>query len=497
MKTHNPYKSISFALLAGLFLQSCADKLDLKPISDTVVGEDGKGTSGSSIVSASTAEAALASCYNIFKNNSAEYYVMDYFLIGDARSDNAYAGADNPNVFEVDEFRLLSTNQMPSRDWKYLYNHITAANSIIANVPKVTDASFSDMRKKEIIAEAKFMRARAYFDLVRLFGDVPLIIDELPPVTNANLEEVYPLLYPKRNTVEEIYAQIISDLEAAGADAPNSGTTKFRATKGAVFTLLAKVHASQPVVDWSRVNSYCDQVIAQGYSLLPEYDQLWDGKHEHSSESIFELDFTDWASGGNWGAGMFYGTDWKKFNTPSGDLVKAFDDAGDEVRKNSTIFFASVIGKWSDPHWGAQLNRYPFMYKMRDTGGAQNIILFRLADVLLLKAEALNELSASGYTQAKPWVDQVRKRVKLNPTSASNQADMREAIATERRLELAFEGQRWYDLVRTNKAIEVMSQVKDVNGAALNYPISETKLLFPVPQEQLDLNTNLTQNPGY
>ncbi len=479
-------------LLGGItLLPSCQDQLNLQPVSQTVVGGDGTGTAGSSITNAATAESALAGCYAIFKSGSAEYYVMDYFIMGDGRSDNSYAGADNSAWFEIDEFRILSTNAVAARDWRYLYNHIASANSIIANVPKVTDTSLSAERKAQIVGEAKFIRARAYFDLVRLFGDIPLVVDELPTITSSNVEQIYGQLYPASSAADAVYTQIVKDLDEAAVTVPKTGPNKMTITPGAVHTLLAKVHATKK--NWEKVKTNADLVIGLGYSLLPNFEELWDGNHENSAEAIFELNFTDWATGGNWGTGMFYGTDWKKFNTPSNDLIRAYDDEKDVVRKGSTIFTADVTGKWSDKYWA--LTKFPFAYKMRKGDASQNIIMYRLADVLLLKAEALNE--TGDIAGAKTLLNQVRTRAKLPANTSADQASLRLAIEKERRLELAFEGQRWYDLVRTGRAIPVMQAVKDGNGNSLNYSLSENKLFLPIPQGEIDKNANLKQNLGY
>lgn len=478
---------IAMLLGSAIALPSCQDQLDLKPISETIAGS----TAGSSITTAAAAEAALAGCYSIFKTSSAEYYVMDYFIIGDGRSDNAYAGADNAAWFEVDEFRVLSTNAVVARDWRYLYNHIASANSVIANVEKISDPALTSERKAQMMGEAKFMRARAYFDLVRLYGDIPLVVGELPTITSSNVAEIYDQLYPSKSTVAQVYAQIIKDLDEAAVTVPKSGTNKMTITPGVVYTLLAKVHATNK--DWEKVKTNADKVIGLGYSLLPNYEELWDGKHKNSAEAIFELNFTDWATGGNWGSGMFYGTDWKKFNTPSNDLIQAFDDEKDVVRKASTIFTADVTGKWSDKYW--PLTKFPFAYKMRNGDGSQNIIVYRLADVLLLKAEALNE--TGDLAGAKTLLNQVRTRAKLTANTSTDQAGMRTAIEKERRLELAFEGQRWYDLVRTGKAVSVMQAQKNGSGVSLGYNINDDKLLLPIPQEEVDKNSNLGQNKGY
>lgn len=468
--------------LSALLIFSCEDFLEKKPISGIAV----ENSASDSLVykTAGEAEAALNGVYNDFKN---EYFMLDRFLNGDAQSDDAYAGADNPDIFQIDDYEIVATNANVSRDWAYLYSMIGKANRVINNVELVPDPALSEGRKQEIKGEASFIRAFAHFDLVRLFGDVPLVTQEVRSISAANLEEIYPLLFPARVSAEEVYDQIIADLEFALGTVRTTAPDKGYATVGAVNALLAEVYATREPHDWNKVKEHCDAVIALGYSLLPEYDQLWDNAHENSSESIFEINCYNWETGGNWGVFMFYGDDWKKFNIPSNDLVQAFDAEGDVIRKNSSIAFLNVTGKWTDAHWPAA--NYPFINKYRDFSGAQNFIIYRLADILLLKAEALNELN--DVEGAAELVDQVRARVDLEPTTASTQAEMRLAIAKERRLELAFEGHRWFDLKRTGRAIEV------INSLGLDYQLTENKLIWPIPQAERDRNLKLTQNPGY
>ncbi|HAL65141.1 MAG TPA: RagB/SusD family nutrient uptake outer membrane protein, partial [Bacteroidales bacterium] len=267
------------------------------------------------------------------------------------------------------------------------------------------------------------------------------------------------------------------------------------ATKGAVYTLLAKVYATIEPHDYNKVKLYCDSVMALGYSLMPQYDQLWDNSQENCAESIFEINYNGGVSDGNWGAKMFRGLDWKKFNIPSNDLVKTFEQEGDMIRFNSSIVWEDVSGHWTDQHW-PQVH-YPFINKWRNytEGSDQNYIIYRLADVILLKAEALNELG--DVSGAANLVNQIRARVNLPETPANDQASMRLAIEKERRLELAFEGHRWYDLKRTGRAIEVINNVKGENDIPLGYQLTENRLLWPIPQAELDKNSKLTQNPGY
>jgi hypothetical protein len=480
-----------FVVLLALAFSSCEKFLDLKPQSQGIA-VDIESNDSVLYKSADAVEAALAGVYNDFRN---EYFELDYFVNGDAQSDDAYAGADNPANFQIDDYNIDATNTNVSRDWAYLYGTIGRANTVINNVDAVTDPTLTDARKKEIKGEASFIRAVMYFELVRLWGDVPLQLTEVKTISAANLEEVYPILFPARAAASEVYTQIIADLEFARANVRTVAANKGYATKGAVNTLLAKVYATIEPHDWNKVLGYCNDVIAGGYSLLPEYDMLWDNNHENSAESIFEINYDGTSSSGNWGASMFLGFDWKKFNIPSNDLVRAFDTENDVIRKNSSIVWLDVTGKWSDINW-PQTN-YPFVnkYRIYTSPSPQNYIFYRLADVLLLKAEALNE--TGDLAGAAALVNQVRSRVNLPNTPANTREAMSLAIEKERRLELAFEGHRWYDLKRTGRAIAVINAATGVGGEPIGYNLTPERLFWPIPQAELDKNSKLTQNTGY
>ncbi len=480
--------NILLTILAAALLMSCEKFLDVKPDSNGIA-VDNSGSDSALYATASEAESALAGVYSDFRN---EYFELDYFVNGDAQSDDAYAGADNPSNFQIDEFNIDATNSNVSRDWAYLYSTIGKANLVIDNVMAVPDSGLTMDRRRGIIAEASFIRAYMYFQLVQLFGDVPLVLNS---VTTFNLD-ILPELFPPRAPLAEVYEQIIKDLGTALPDVPVSAVDKGFATKGAVNAVLAKVYATIEPHDWNKVLEYCNAVIAGPYNLLPNYDELWDNMHENSAESIFEINYEGTSSSGNWGVSMFRGMDWKKFNIPSNDLVKAFDDEGDAIRKASSIFFDDVTGKWSDPFWPQ--SNYPFINKWRlvDMPSPQNYIFIRLADILLLKAEALNE--QGDVAGAAALVNQVRSRVQLPNTTAGTQEAMRLAIEKERRLELAFEGHRWYDLKRTGRAIEVMNNAKGPDGVTpIGYNLTPNRLVWPIPQAEMDKNSNLVQNDGY
>lgn len=484
-------KKINYIFLLSIVsLASCSKYLDTEPVSNGIAVETNSSTVA--FKNASELEAALAGAYGDFKN---EYYQLDYFVNGDAQSDDAYAGGDNPANFQIDNLKLDATNSNVSRDWRYLYATIGKCNKVINNVDSVIDATLTSTRKNEIKGEASFIRAFMYFQLVQLWGDVPLILLDVQTISAEKLPELYPILFPARNTKDEVYKQINSDLKFALANVKATNIHKGYATTGAVNVMLAKVAAAQSNPDWANVKKYCDDVISGGYSLLPDYNSLWDNANENSAESIFEINYSGGSSDGNWGVTIFRGLDWKKFNLPSNDLVRAFDDEKDAIRKAASVIFLDVSGKWSDQHWTQKV--YPFINKYHKftSGSDQNYIFFRLADVLLLKAEALNELG--DLAGAKTLVNQIRTRVKLPNTTANSQAEMRLAIEKERRLELAFEGHRWYDLKRTNRAIDVMNNAKDENNVSLGYTLNTNRLLWPIPQAELDKNQKLKQNPGY
>jgi len=465
------YSLIAAGTLA-MTLGSCKkDFLDKTPI--TQVGPD------QAFADAAAAEKLIAGAYS---GMYVDYHIWDYMTNGDVTADNCYAGGDNADNIAIDKFTIISTNGNVKRDWNGLYSNIKDCNIILNNVGKISDPKLDvNNRRQQILAEASIMRAYMYFNLVRTWGSVPLVL--ALPSTDAEY-------YPKKAPVDEIYAQIIKDLEFGAANAASTAANKGIVTKGVANALLSKVYASMPTPNWAKVQQYADLVISGGYSLVSNYDNLWDSNHKNNTEAIWEMQYDGWGGvHGNWMPSVIVGLGWKKFNTPTNDLVAAFDAEGDAVRKNSSISFLNVSAEgWTDSYWSK--TSYPFINKYRADDKSDSYIL-RLADIMLLKAEALNELSAGGWSSAKTIVDQIRSRVKLAGTPAADQASMRLAIEKERRLELAFEGHRWFDLLRTNRAITVMNAQKDGNGAPLNYNVTAGKLLFPIPQEELDRNPNV------
>lgn len=485
------YKYIFLVFLLSVQMFSCSDFLELQPESNGIAVNN---TDSDSLFfkSANELESALAGAYKDFQN---EYYQLDYFVNGDAQSDDTYAGGDNPANFQIDDLMLDATNSNVSRDWRYLYGTIGKVNNIINNIDDVAENDLAPGRKNEILAEAQFIRAFMYFQLVQLWGDVPLQLSTVKSISADKLDEIYPVIFPARASTDEVYARIIADLESALAGVRVSAPHKGFATKGAVNALLAKVYATRQPADWTKVNQYCEAVMAGPYSLMPEFDQLWDNSHENSAESIFEINYSGGAQDGNWGINIIRGFDWKKFNLPANDLIADFVKENDMIRYTSSIVYGDVSGKWSDIHYPQ--TKYPFINKYRKVidGSDQNFIFIRLADIMLLKAEALNELGNT--SEALNLVNQIRQRVDLAPVNVTDKAALRKAILRERRLELAFEGIRWFDLKRTGTAIETMNNAIDHTGNKIGYNLTENRLVWPIPQAEIDKNPKLTQNPGY
>lgn len=505
----NILKYIYIALIAPAFF-ACNSFLEEAPYSEITNENWGGGDKdeATTITKASEIENLLSGAYSKY---ASEFWQLDWFILNDAQADNSYAGENKPQTLEVDELNLSTTNANAQRDWKYLYEHISATNTIIYWIGQITDPALTEKRRKEIEGEARFMRGFAYFNLVRIYGDVPLLTEYIPEITNDNVDELYDLIYPARKPVTDIYAQILEDLEYAQANVSDYSENKFKISKAFVNLILAQVHATKDGFEntnWQKVKEYLKLIESDGrYGLLPEYNDLFeviqqgaedDGglatgilKNEHSKESIFELDCVDGTSTGNWSAGMFYGVNWKKFNTPSIDLVRAFDSEGDAIRKEASIKYGDVTGKWTDKFWPS--NKYPYCFKQRVKSNG-NIVFFRYAEVVLLLAEVENELG--NMDEAKKLLNKIRNRAKLPNTTANTKDALRLAIENECRLEFAFEGKRWMDLKRRGRFIDVMHRTVDhqnIYAAGMN----ENKLLWPIPQSEIDLNENLTQNKGY
>ncbi|WP_281613247.1 RagB/SusD family nutrient uptake outer membrane protein [Flammeovirga sp. SubArs3] len=490
------YKNIIAGAIITLGTMSCDKFLDLQPISEE--------TSDNAYGKASQMESALVGAYETFQ--SSEYYVWDHVVFSDVRSDNAYAGGDNPEVFEADLLTITPINSRVFRNWSEIYNGILKANTVIEKIELIEDPALSEVRKDQIKGEALFLRAYHYFTLVKLHGGVPLI---LTPTKSTDPNDVR----VPRNTVDEVYAQIITDLNLSASLLPDyytdengndlgGSTNKARATAGAANALLAKVYAQHK--EWDNALEAIQKVenSTAGYMLLSDYNHLFDGEHYNNEESILEVQYLG-TDEGNFGPQLLLppsisGDTWRKFVTPSQNLIAAYDAEGDNVRKGAAVLFESV--DWVDEYWGnASGSTIPFSYKWKKAMGwasTDRPYLLRFGDIVLLKAEALNEIGNTSLALVE--INKIRTRVNLANFSGLSQAELREKILNERRLELAQEGHRWDDLVRQNKAVSTMNNLVEIDlrtGRAVNYDMTDAKILLPIPQQELDRNPALDQNP--
>src|SRR5690606_19144724 len=201
-------------------------------------------------------------------NDRQEHWYLDLLLIADAHSDNAYGGTTGAEVIPFENNALDASNSVLARDWTRYLEDVARANRLLLNIDSVQDASLTTTERARYKAEAKIFRALVYFDMVRIWGDVPLITTEAPDITAENIEEVYDLYFPAQSPEEEVYRQIETDLLEALADAPEvNPSDKTLFTKSVARAMLAKVYAEKPLRDYAKVIQYADEVAADGFDL--------------------------------------------------------------------------------------------------------------------------------------------------------------------------------------------------------------------------------------
>lgn len=504
----------ALSLLAAASLVAVSCSLDVKYYGNTKDESDIEDTDHP-YSTREDIKGQLDNMYNEIKGSIQESGYADFLIYTDVLADNAYAGsATTPEIMALEAHEQDATNYNTVRDWNFYLSQVSNANQVITYMDDIKDETLTDTERKQWVAEAKIWRAYMWFDFCRLFGDIPMITKVPPAITADNLLETYPLYYPSRTPVDSVYNQIITDLEEAVQYAPDLSTSdKFVCSKALGYGLLARVYSEKPKQDWAKVAEYCGIVEKMKLSLVNNYADLWswnedrtDVKLRHSSESIFEVPYTP--SAGNWVWMMFWrqglssnlddSFSWAKWVTPSKNLVSAFENEGDNIRLEQSVVYDQC--GWASYNMSA--DHYPFMYKTRDN--AASIIKMRLAEIYLMHAEA--DANLGNLSEAAQYVNRVRTRVKLDnlPAAASaSKESMLSAVLKERRLELCFEGFRWFDLIRNGKAVECVnnfgnksSEYYDPEKAYVGN-ITENGLLMPVPQTQIENNLNLTQNPGY
>jgi hypothetical protein len=420
-------------------------------------------------------------------------------------SDDAVKGSvasDATFINQYDNFTVDPSEGQLDGFWQGQYQNINFCNQVIDNIPNI---NMDGGLKARYIAEAKFVRAYSYFRLERAFGSIPLVL-HVPTGKGLN---------PTQSTPAQVWAAIEQDLNDAASALPSTyGPSDIgRATKGAALALHAKVAMYQK--KWQDVLNYTNQVINSGvYSLFPNYYQMFRYANENCSESIFEIQ-CDYVPGnddinssqysqvqGDRDASPSAG--WG-FNVPTQNLVDEFETG--DPRKNATIMFAGTTTPSGDavplPAAGA-----PSMYNMKsyvpfavavlspNQGCGQNVRVLRYADVLLMNAEANNELGNNAAALAS--LEMVRARARANsanpattlpPVTSADQGSVRLAIYHERRVELAMENDRYFDVIRQGRAATVFGP--------LGWKANKNEV-WPIPQAEIDNSGGiLVQNPGY
>jgi hypothetical protein len=413
----------------------------------------------------------------------------------------AGGGTDGIETQDIASFVTATDNAAALDIWRGPAPGILRANLVLQNVPGM---NINENIKKRILGEARFLRAHYYFILVRLFGDVPLITK--PQIPSDDLR-------PARTAKAEVYKLIIEDLtEAMNLLPPKgsyTGTDVGRATKGSAAGMLAKVYLT--LGNYQKTVDLCQQISTMGYSLNADYSDNFKPQSKNSNESLFEVQFSGKTSASFWSnenqaswVSTFTGPRNSDFvgggygwNQPTQEFVNAYE-AGDN-RKDKTILYQGgpdFDGKtYSSTYSVTGYNLRKFLVPKSispdyDTNPA-NFPVLRYADVLLMWAEALNEVGQT--SQAETPLNLVRRRAGLGDVSGLSKDAMREKILHERRMELAFEGHWWFDIIRINNgqyALNFLHSIGKSNAASKH-------LLLPIPQKERDANTNLIQNTGY
>ena len=417
-------------------------------------------------------------------------------IIGDYQADNVEFVGSFPTLQEISQFTTLSVNTSIAPIWENHYKVILRANSIIDRVPGITEAGFTDAQKKQMVAEAKFIRALTYFQLVNLFAQpyncsngsnlgVPLVLKQFDP---ANIN------FPSRNTVNDVHLQIKKDLEEAITDLPATyaalADTRGRATKGAARGLLSRLHLYRR--EWAEAASRANEVITATptYALAANY-AFYDA---NSAEDVFtiEMTTTDNSRTGAGGLASYHrpasagGRGDAPFST---SLIQAYlQEPGDKRLAISDSAVAS----------DGPRRRFTLKYFDARTN-ADNTPVIRVTEMYLNRAEALAE--KDGLNQESiDLINALRRRAGLADwtliTFTTKQA-LVDGILNERRKELAFEGHRRMDLLRKGLPLRTSGP-----AAAISTPCDATsspKVILPIPQREIDINPALKgqQNPGY
>ncbi len=480
--------SIAFIYIAIMATGACSKSfLDLKPLNQGSVNDFYK--------TAGDIDQAVAGAYDALQNTGEYGQNFVYFM--EVSSDNSKQESitNSSGVYgDFDLFRVVPANNVLDQTWKVCYSGILRCNTILHRIDGINmDAAVKEIRQGEV----RFLRALTYFNLVRIWGPVPLVTQEIVNPYDA-------FAYGRAHT-DTIYAQVIADLQQAITALPlsHSGKDIGRATKIAAQALLAKVYLTQKnysaaaallktIIDYAGANP-------KNLDLLTAYADIFKVSNKNNKESIFEVQFQKGGVGeGSRFVNLFAPANTTQFtngvgtalgdNEPTAGLIGAYT-AGD-TRKDATIGTLADGRTYAKKFVGLDVPGLA-----NDAGN--NFIVLRFADVLLMYAEVLNEIGydAGGTGDAWTCLNKVHQRAGLaafTTADLASQEDFRLAIENERRLEFAFENHRWFDLVRTGRALTVM------NASGGGFTVKAHQLVFPVPQSQIDTNPDkIQQNPVY
>jgi hypothetical protein len=479
-------KSIFLIAGAGLILMAaCKKQLKEKPFSFL--------TPTNYYTNATDAQTALNGVLSAMQQQSS--YQRTVWLIGELPADNL-VGTSTAERYELNKFTWTPANTEVANWWKTSYQMISRANDVIKYVP---DINMDVTNRNHIVGNARFLRALAYFDLVRNFGDVPLLLR--PILTTADS-----LLFPGRAPAAEVYNAIIDDLKFAEVNclAENKivAANKGQASSGAASTLLAKVYLQRASTTFADAQDNQNALAALNkvinskvYSLFSNYSDVFDNAKKNGTEHIFSVQFGPGNNGASsniilrmffpaqlGGAGPF---------TVDTTFFKNGYSAADSIRKNWNM--ANKVGTTTVA---------PFVYKYRDPGyvtgsnnSSVNWIVLRYADVLLMQSEAMNNINPADPAKFT-GVNLVRTRAglkdvtqQLNFTNTVTADAFVDSLVKDRARELFVEGHRKYDLIRLKRYKQVM--------APLGITVQDYQYLLPLPQTERDVNVNLGQNTGY
>lgn len=492
----NLFQLLSMLLIA-FTLNACSELLDKQPL-DQLTTENFYKTEAD-------AEKAILAAYTPMMDVE---WSGKGWMITEIPSDNSQAGGTDPDFNPIDDFTVAADNIPIANYWAIHYRQVTLANVVI---DKVGQMNISEDSKNQFFAEARFLRAVAYFDLVRIYGGVPLITEA--PTLNQEL------FYPRSNT-PEVYDLIKSDFEFASLHLPlrRMGGALGRATKGAALAFLAKAHLTTNAYLAARDNAR--KVIDLGvYDLMENFGDNFElSTSDNNKESIFQIQHSGCGPFGTgnakqaffapWGEGITKDRDgWGSqiptapmLNNPNTTIQDVFTE--EDLRRDHTLmtpraFYPTINaedGGYTYPSQGASAAGINIKKYVVGSGPnicfmstPQNSHLLRYSDVLLIYAEAIVMIQGgiSSDPQALEAFNAVRTRAGLERLTS---IDL-ELILKERRAEFAFEGQRWFDLIRTGKAVETLT----LHGKNLD----NHNLLFPIPSSEIEVNPKLEQNPGY